>query len=106
MNRVYTKEEIIAVYFLIKLLLSVVKETDGFIMNHTVLEKLKFDEKTLISPSTISHKFKNWDEFVERRQKNEIDEVVDYIAEAIRQGRFEELLKIVDKTIKEISEQS
>ena len=59
----YSKDEIITLYFLIKNFLSIIKEDDNFTVNHTTLEKLTFDGKVILSPSTISKKFGSWEEF-------------------------------------------
>ena len=100
LNRVYSKEEIIVVYSLIKILLSIVKESDSYTINHSVLEKLMYDEAPLISPSTISNKFTTWASFTGYRQQNNIDENVDRIIQTLKKGGFDVLLKIPeDKSV-------
>ena len=73
LNRVYSEKEIIVIYSLIKILLSVIKESTNYKINHTVLEQLQFEGKSLISPSTISKKFGGWDNFLQYIQSNGID---------------------------------
>ena len=73
LNRVYSEKEIIVIYSLIKILLSVIKESTSYKINHTVLEQLQFEGKSLISPSTISKKFGGWDNFLQYIQSNGID---------------------------------
>lgn len=88
--RIYTKKEIILIYSLIKTLLSLVKESNSYDVNHTVLEKLKFGEKSLISPTTISKKFGGWDNFVQYMHDNGMDSVFNKMMEQIK--KQEELL--------------
>ena len=54
-------------------MLSVIKESTSYKINHTVLEQLQFEGKSLISPSTISKKFGGWDNFIQYIQSNGID---------------------------------
>lgn len=84
LSRRYTKKEIVIIYLLIKVLLSVVKESNDYDVNHTVLEQLKFDGKSLISPGTISKKFGGWDNFVQYMHDKEIDSVFNKIIEQIK----------------------
>lgn len=81
--RVYTKTDIIIIYSLIKILLSVVKESNSYEVNYTVLEQLKLNGKTLLSPSTISKKFGEWDNFVQYIYDKEIDSVFSKIIDQI-----------------------
>lgn len=83
--RVYTKAEIIFIYSLIKILLSVVKENSNYEVNHTVLEQLKFDGKSLISPSTISRKFGGWNNFVQYIYGKGIDSVFSKMIDQIKE---------------------
>jgi len=88
-SRVYTKEEIVCIYSLIKLLLSVVKESNDYKINHTVLEHLDFYEKNIISPSTISKKFGSWDTFVQYLYDTGIESSLNKMIEKIRDNNFE-----------------
>lgn len=62
--RQYSKEDILILYGLIKLLLSHREEKVDFNVNHTVLENTKYKDKPIISPSTISNKWGTWDKFL------------------------------------------
>lgn len=85
LSRVYSKKEIIIIYSLIKVLLSVVKESNSYNVNHTVLEHLKFDGKSLISPGTISKKFGGWDNFIQYMNDKEIDSIFNKMIEQIKE---------------------
>lgn len=83
LSRVYTKKEIIIIYSLIKILFSLIKESDSYNINHTVLERLKFDGKSLISPGTISKKFGGWDNFIQYISDKKVDLVFSEMVEQI-----------------------
>ncbi len=83
--RVYTKTDVILIYSLIKLLLSIVKESNDYKVNQTVLEQLTFKGKTLISPNIFSKKFGTWDNFVQYIHDKEIDSVFSKMLEQIKE---------------------
>ena len=83
LSRRYTKKEIIIIYALIKVLLSIIKESNSYDVNHTVLEQLKFDGNSLISPGTISKKFDGWENFIQYIRDKKVDLVFNKIIEQI-----------------------
>lgn len=85
LNRVYSKEEIVVIYSLIKILLSVVQESTNYKINHTVLEQLQFGGKSLISPSTISKKFGGWNNFIQYIQDNGIESSLEKMIKRIQE---------------------
>lgn len=93
LSRRYSKEEIITIYSLLKILLSVVNETHNYDINHTVLEQLKYGEKCLISPSTISKKFGSWKAFLQYLEDNEIDASLTELVEQLNKFGIDYLIK-------------
>lgn len=83
--RVYSKEDIAIIYSLIKILLSYTTESDDYAVNHTVLERLRFDEKAIISPSTISKKFGTWADFIKYFEENALDKRVEQVLVCLKQ---------------------
>ena len=84
MPRRYTHDEAIAIYSLIKVLLSLVKENDNYEINQTVLEQLQFNRGTLISPTTFSNKFGDWKAFCTYVEENNINAELEKIVRQIR----------------------
>ncbi len=82
--RRYTNDEVIAIYSLIKILLSLVKESDNYEINQTVLEQLQFNSGTLISPATFSNKFGDWKAFCTYLEENNINNELLKIVRRIR----------------------
>ena len=82
--RRYTNDEVIAIYSLIKILLSLVKEIDNYEINQTVLEQLRFNSGTLISPATFSNKFGDWKAFCTYLEENNINNELLKIVRRIR----------------------
>ena len=95
--RRYSNDEVIAIYSLIKLLLSLVKENDNYEINQTVLEKLRFEEGTLISPTTFTNKFGSWKAFCSYLNENNIDSALEGIASKIRHGGIQVLFQCMDE---------
>ena len=103
-------DELFCIYILIKLLLSIVKETD-IPITHTVLENLKFEEKTLINPSVISKRFRDgekdgWVNFQKALRERGIEKVLEEVIPKIRDakiGKEDEFFKsFLDKFIEQI----
>ena len=92
--RRYSKDDLVAIYFCIKMLLSLIYESDNYIVNQTVIERLRIDDKVLISPTTFTHKFATWREFREYVEENEIDSAVERIMNKIRDEGIDSLLSI------------
>lgn len=78
-SKAYSKKEIVIIYSLIKNLLSITRSNSDFIVNHTTLEKLYFDDKRIISPTTISHKFGSWTQFKEYYERIDNKEILEWI---------------------------
>ena len=97
--RVYTKEEIVSIYSLIKILLSLVKESEDFLVNQTTLERLIFCDRVLISPSTYSNrnKFGSWKAFMDYLEENDISSNIVKLAERIKRDGIDVLFSIVDE---------
>ncbi len=92
----YSKDEIIFVYTFLKLVLLIKEENERIEINHTVLDKLKYDEKCIISPSTISKKFGTWQVFKEYLEQNGIDNTIEKIARIIKENDFSILEKLIN----------
>lgn len=92
--RVYTRDEIIVVYALIKILLSIVKECN-YKVNQAALEQLYFYDKILISPSTYSNhnKFGSWKAFMDYMEENEIDVQLEKIISKIKENGIDYILE-------------
>ncbi|AWL08560.1 hypothetical protein HME7025_00688 [Aquirufa nivalisilvae] len=84
-QRRYTKVELTQLYCLIDLVFSILNESENGRLNHSILEKLNYKGKNLISPSTISKRFGSWDAF-------QI-----YLNEIGNQEIIEELKKVLKK---------
>ena len=95
--RVYTKDELVSIYVLIKILLSIVKECDDFRVNHTVLEHLLFEDRSLISPNTLSNKYGSWKEFLDYLEDNNISSNVERIVNRIRTEGIATLFAVLDE---------
>ena len=90
--RRYTKDEVVAIYSCIKVLLSLVYENDNYKVTQTVLEKIRFNDGTLISPTTFTKKFGSWKEFCEYVERNTLDSALERITNKIRNEGIEVLL--------------
>lgn len=90
--RRYTKDEVVAIYSCIKVLLSLVYENDNYKVTQTVLEKIRFNDGTLISPTTFTNKFGSWKEFCEYVERNTLDSALERITNKIRNEGIEVLL--------------
>lgn len=95
--RRYTKDEVIAIYSCIKVLLSLVNESDNFKINQTVLERLRFNDGTLISPTTFTNKFGSWKEFCAYVEENALDSALEKITNKIRNEGIEVLFSNIDE---------
>ncbi|NEQ78524.1 MAG: restriction endonuclease [Okeania sp. SIO2C9] len=60
----YDERELIIIYLLLKKIFEIRQDDKDFYLNHTVLEKLKFEENTFISPGTFSNRFESWKQFI------------------------------------------
>lgn len=65
-------------------MLSLVKESDDYEINQTVLEQLRFNSGTLISPTTFSNKFGDWKAFCTYVEENNINAELKKIVRQIR----------------------
>ncbi|MBQ7004362.1 MAG: restriction endonuclease [Oscillospiraceae bacterium] len=92
--RRYSKDELVAIYSCIKILLSLIYESDEYIVNQTTLEKLRIDNKSLISPTTFTHKFTTWKAFRQYVEENKIDSALERIVNKIRDEGIDALLSI------------
>jgi hypothetical protein len=63
MQRQYSKSDLITMYAIIENLFKVKEENPNFILNQTVLENLKYTNKGLLIPATISKRFSGWNKF-------------------------------------------
>lgn len=97
LSRYYSNDEVIAIYACIKILLSIINEDNNYKINHTVLEKLQFDDGALISPSTLSKRFGSWKAFCDYLEKNNIDSSLEKTISKIRQNGIEVLFSNIDK---------
>lgn len=95
--RYYTKDEVIAIYSLIKVLLSLIKENDNYEINQTVLEQLQFNSRTLISPTTFTHKFGDWKAFFAYVKENNINTELEKITSQIRSKGIQVLFSDTDE---------
>ena len=95
--RVYSKEEIISVYALIKMLLSIVKERNDYTVNQTILESLRFNDGSVISSTTFTNKFGSWKAFMEYMEENEICPHIEKLTEKIRCEGIEALFALLDE---------
>lgn len=96
--RVYTKDEIVSLYALVKILLSVVKECDDYKVNKTTLEQLRLNDRCLISPSTYSNpsKFGSWKAFMDYLDESSANIQIEKITKLVRTVGFEALLSKLD----------
>lgn len=96
--RIYSKEELVTIYSLIKILLSVVKESDDYKVNQTTLERLVFKDNTLISPSTYSNnnKFGSWSSFLDYLDESGIAINLSKIISLIRNEGIKTLFSVID----------
>ena len=92
--RRYSVEEAVAIYSCIKILLSLISESDTYKVNQTVLERLRFSDGALISPTTFTNKFGTWKAFCEYLQENNIDSALERITKKIRAEGIEYLLSV------------
>lgn len=95
--RVYTKEDIAIIYSLIKILLSYINETTDYTVNHTVLENLCMNNKGLISPVTVSHKFGTWTDFIKYFEDTGLDEQIIQKISQIQKDGLKALFSELDK---------
>jgi len=96
--RVFTKDEVVSIYALVKILLSVVKECDNYKVNQATLEQLCLNGKCLISPSTYSNpsKFGSWKAFMDYLDESCANIQIEKITKLIRTAGFEALLSKLD----------
>lgn len=99
LRRIYTKDEIVLIYSLVKILLSVVHENNNYKVNKKTLEKLCYDDKCLISPSTCTNpsQFGSWGNFMQHLKREAIDVSLEKIIDVIREDGFNALLEILKK---------
>ena len=95
--RRYTNDEVIAIYSLIKVLLSLIKENDNYEITQTVLEQLQFNGGTLISPTTFTNKFGSWKAFCTYVNENDINPELEKITSQIRREGIQGLFSDTDK---------
>lgn len=97
--RVYTKDEIISIYSLIKVLFSIINECDDYKVNQTTLEKLRYNGRSLISSSTYttSNKFGNWNSFMELLKEKGINKKLAKITNKIRINGIDALFELLDE---------
>lgn len=95
--RRYTKEEAVAIYSCIKILLSLINESDSYKINQTVLEKLRFNDGALISPTTYTNKYGSWKAFCEYIEEANIDSSIERITQMIRRSGIEHLFSMVSE---------
>lgn len=62
-QRSYKKRELVLFYMLLKKIFQIRTGDSDFYLNHTVLERLAYHNKSLISPGTFSSRFKGWGSF-------------------------------------------
>lgn len=94
--KTYTKDELIFIYAFIKLIMSIKEENDRKEINHTVLEKLVYDGKCLVSPTTISKKFGTWQNFKDYLARNDIDSMIEKLARRIRESDISIFESLID----------
>lgn len=80
----FSNEEIVIIYWIIKNLLSIIKEDSNITVTHTILEKLSFDGKTIISPGTISKKFGSWEKFKKYYDKTDENTIIEWLKETTK----------------------
>lgn len=95
--RVYSKKEMVTIYSLIKILLSIVKESDGYKVNQSVLEHLRFEDGSIISPTTFSNKFGSWKAFTEYLDDNNVSSKIEKIINRVRIEGIEVLFSVLDE---------
>lgn len=82
-RRRYHRTELILVYLLLEKSLAIRQDDADFSLNHTVLEKLKYEGRTFLSPSTFSRRFGSWEAFlnaVPRETRCEFSKIVAELA--------------------------
>lgn len=82
--RRYTKDEIVTIYSCMKILLSLVNESDNYKITKSVLEKLKFNNKMLISPTVFVTKFGSFKALDDYMEKNNLNSKLELITNRIR----------------------
>lgn len=92
LSRRYSKEEIILIYSIIKMLFSIVDECDSFNVNHTVLEHLTYYGSNVISPSTISKRFGGWENFMEEFENADTNQRIKEFVKQLRNDLHEIIL--------------
>lgn len=83
-QRIYSEKELILIYLLIEKVFQIKKDDSEFYLNHTVLERLKYIDRTFINPSTFSRRFDGWDSFIKKLHSGEASSI---------SARLEELIK-------------
>lgn len=99
LSKIYTKEEILLIYLCLKLIFSVKTETIDAVVNHSTLEKLSYDDKSLISPSTISKKFGDWNNFINQWTQSRLDVVCQKISSKFKNGDGKEIFDLFKKLL-------
>lgn len=64
-QRTYEEEEVILIYLFLKKAFEIREDNIDFQLNHTVLEKLKYNDRSFIAPKTFSKRFGSWYDFME-----------------------------------------
>ena len=87
------------IYLCLKLIFSVKTETIDAVVNHSTLEKLSYDDKSLISPSTISKKFGDWNNFINQWTQSRLDVVCQKISSKFKNGDGKEIFDLFKKLL-------
>ena len=84
-QRSYNKEELFLLFMLLNKTLQIQKGDTNFQIGYIDLERLKFGEQTLVSPSTFSRKFgRSWKAFMQEVSKSgcsEFSQALDRLVE-------------------------
>ncbi|MBZ0255035.1 hypothetical protein K8I31_03175, partial [bacterium] len=71
-------------YFLLKKAFEIRQDDKDFELNHTVLDKLKFDGEVFISPGTFSKRFGSWKQFIDQLGYDQYDQLENNLDEVIK----------------------
>ena len=80
----YNNEDLVLIYLLIKKAFEIKEDVNDFPLNHTVLENLKYKDKSFISPGTFSNHFGSWKEFITFLDKKGVYNAISDLTKTMR----------------------
>ena len=65
-RRSYSEHELLIIYLLLKKIFEIRQDNKCLMLNHTVLEKIRFEERVFISQQRFSTRFGSWEQFKDK----------------------------------------